>query len=159
MIIFSIFSAMASLSSVFIFAIVLCTANELCTALPMASQQKQLFEPGFSITASFGKNYGESATPEEKLKKVIPDSDIIMFVKEIAVKKLVKINVGGFKLVETKGVWNGGEEMSFDIVVLISNAEIMETLKVMEEICSQYKNMFNQDAVLLFHEKVKKKFI
>ena len=127
---------MASLSRVFIFAIVLCTAIVPCTA--MMNQPEQWY----SFTASFGKMYGKS-----KLGLKILSTDIDGFVQEVVMPQ-----INAFKIVETTGVWEGKKEDSFDIVVL--HKDFQKMLPIMKEICSQYTNRFYQDAVMLVYEKV-----
>ncbi|CAB3996436.1 Hypothetical predicted protein [Paramuricea clavata] len=96
----------------------------------------------YSFTASFGKMYGKS-----KQGSKILQTDIDVFVQNVVMKQIV-----AFKIVETTGVWKGQKEDSFDIVVLDKNFEKMQ--EIMKEICSQYTNMFYQDAVMLVYEKV-----
>ncbi len=125
--------AMASLSRVFIFAIVLCTAK--ASGGSLQSKVYKQTKQWYSFTASFGKMSGNTT---------ILQQDIDNFVQTDVVPK-----IDGFKLIETTGVWKGQQEDSFDIFVL--SGEYSETWKKLQAIGLLYKAKFAQDSVLLFY--------
>ena len=91
----------------------------------------------YSFTASFGKMSGN---------RTISQEDIDDFIQTEVMPK-----IDGFKLVETKGVWKGQAEDSFDIVVL--SAEFFKMFKKLRNISLLYKKKFAQDSVLMFYER------
>ena len=54
--------------------------------------------------------------------------------------------IKGFKIVETKGVWKGQKEDSFDVVVTNNECGMMDKLR---DICQKYAKKFSQESVLL----------
>ena len=147
---------MAFLSRVLFFAMVVvyvtnvhCAVSleESSKALPLKESSKAaLLLPDlnkWSFTASFGRaipNTDKEVSPEE----------ITMFIFEIMQKYPVMQQ--GFKRVATQGVWGGGMENSFDIVVLSDRLEGMWSTMV--KICLLYKSQFKQESVALSYQRV-----
>ena len=86
----------------------------------------------FTFTASFGKKQGNTEIKQEDIEK---------FIKTEMIAQLK-----GFKIVETRGVWKGQKEDSFDIVVTNNESGMMGKLR---EICWKYAKKFGQESVLL----------
>ena len=72
-------------------------------------------------------------------------------------KKEVMPKIDGFKIVETKGVWKGQREDSFDIVVLSNEPYTM--FEVLKNISYAYIKEFAQDSVLLFYQNATVNFL
>lgn len=97
----------------------------------------------YSFTLSLGKSKGTVRIPQKKIDRFI--------------RKVVMPKIDGFKLVETKGVWKGRPEASFDLVVLSDKFNIM--LKKLRKISCSYKKKFSQDSVLFYYVKATVSFL
>ena len=86
----------------------------------------------FTFTASFGKKEGNTKIKQE---------DIETFIKTEMIAQ-----IKGFKIVETRGVWKGQKEDSFDVVVTNNECGMMDKLR---DICMKYAKKFGQESVLL----------
>ena len=131
-------TVMASSSCVLIFVIIICVATGSRKDHP-SSQAKQWS----AFTVSFGKKTGNKTILQ-------PDIDIFL-------KKEVMPKIDGFKIVETKGVWKGQTEDSFDIVVLSDEPYTM--FEILKNISYAYKTQFAQDSVLLFYQNATVNFL
>ena len=137
---------MTFLSRVLFFAMVVYVTNVHCAMSPEESSKASTCVPDtgkWSFTASFGRgipNTDEEVSPE----------DIQVFIEEIT--ESFPLMKKGFKMVETQGVWHGGKESSFDIVVV--SDQFQEMLDTMKEICLLYKSRFKQESVMLSYQNV-----
>ena len=141
---------MASSSCVLIFVIIICVAtgssnghhgghHDHSSLFKRSSQAKQWS----AFTVSFGKKTGN---------KPISQPDIDRFLKKEVMPK-----IDGFKIVETKRVWKGQTEDSFDIVVLSDEPSTM--LEVLKNISYAYRKEFAQDSVLLSYQNATVNFL
>ena len=102
----------------------------------------------WSFTASFGRGI-----PNEPDKE-ISESAIQSFIEEMMSSSEL---ADGFKIVQTKGIYEKQKENSFDIVVV--HNQFQKMLETMENICLQYVQRFKQDSVMLSYHKVQYSFV
>ena len=145
---------MAFLSRVLFFAMVVYVTNVHCAISPEeSSKASPLIESSkasslvpdvskWSFTASFGRSIPNGGE--------VSHSQIYFFMLEI-MQKFPDMKQG-FKRVDTHGVWGGGTEYSFDIVVLSDQFGGM--WEIMKQICLLYKYKFKQESVALSYQKV-----
>lgn len=136
-------TVMASTSCVLILAIMLCVATGYSSGHPSPFKRLAKANQWWAFTASFGKMSGNTT---------ILQPDIDNFIQTEVMPK-----IDGFKIVETKGMWKGQTEDSFDIFVL--SDEFSKMLKKLQDISLLYKMKFAQDSALLFYQRAKVLFL
>lgn len=110
-------------------------------ALSVSSQASP--KQWYSFTVSFGKNTGNVSINQNKIDK---------FVGEVVMPA-----INAFKIVETKGVWKGQSEDSFDLIVLSNQFNV--TKRKLTKISLDYKKKFRQKSVLLYYQKATVSFL